>query len=50
MSVLWFIILSIAWHTGIKIDDISFLMISIFYIGDCILMGKGGRNNELHNR
>lgn len=50
MSVLWFIILSIAWHIGIKIDDISIMMISIFYIGDCILILKGGRNNELHNR
>lgn len=46
MSILWFIILSIAWSNGIKIDNISFMMISIFYIGDCILMRNGSERNK----
>lgn len=38
MSVIWFIILFLAWENGIEIDDMSFMMIAIFYVGDCILM------------
>lgn len=38
MSAVWFIILFLAWGNGIKIDDMSYMMIAIFYVGDCILM------------
>lgn len=38
MSAVWFIILFIAWENGIEIDNMSFMMIAIFYVGDCILM------------
>lgn len=45
MSLLWFVILSIAWGKGIEIDNISFMMIAIFYVGDCILM-RNRRAND----
>ncbi len=45
MSLLWFVILSIACGKGIEIDNISFMMIAIFYVGDCILM-RNGRAND----
>lgn len=43
MSVIWFIMMFLAVKNGIKIDDISFLMLAIFYVGDCILMKSGGK-------
>lgn len=45
MSVVWFIILFYAWSQGIKVDDMSYLMIAIFYVGDCILM-RNRRAND----
>ena len=41
MSIIWFLLLSNAYVNGIKITEVPILMISIFYIGDCILMRKG---------
>ena len=41
MSVLWFLILYNAWKRGIEISDMAFLMTSIFYVGDCILIMSG---------
>ena len=38
MSVLWFLILYNAWKRGIEISDMAFLMTSILYVGDCILI------------
>ncbi len=38
MSVIWFIVLFLAWGNGVEIDDMSYLMLAIFYVGDCILM------------
>jgi hypothetical protein len=51
MSAVWFIILFLAWGNGIKIDDMSYMMIAIFYVGDCILMqnrrlNDGGNYNS----
>ena len=40
MSLLWFMLLFYAWGNGIEISDTVFLMVSIFYIGDCILIKK----------
>lgn len=49
MSILWFIFLFFAISQGIEIDDTTFdiilLMISIFYVGDCILL----RNRRADN-
>lgn len=28
----------LAWGNGVEIDDASYLMFAIFYVGDCILM------------
>ena len=41
MSAVWFIILFYAHGSGVEIDNITFLMVAIFYVGDCILI-KGG--------
>lgn len=41
MSVLWFVFLVYAHSRGAEIDNITFLMVAIFYVGDCILI-KGG--------
>ncbi len=42
MCILWFIFLSYLHRKGIEITEIAFLMIGLFYIGDCILIkGKG---------
>lgn len=43
MSIVWFIILFYAYGNGIEITDMEFMMCSIFYIGDCILIRKGNR-------
>ena len=43
MSVLWFIMILLAFKNRIKIDDISFLILAIFYVGDCILMRSVGK-------
>lgn len=40
MSVLWFIFLVYAHSKGAEVDNITFLMIAIFYVGDCILIKK----------
>lgn len=41
MSVLWFVFLVYAHSKGVEIDNITFLMVAIFYVGYCILI-KGG--------
>lgn len=46
MSVLWFIMILLAFKNGIKIDDISFLILAIFYVGDCILVRNRKANDE----
>lgn len=46
MSAVWFIILFLAWGNGIEIDGMSYLMLAIFYVGDCILMQKRRANDE----
>ena len=46
MSVLWFIMILLAFKNGIKIDDISFLILAIFYVGDCILVRNRKVNDE----
>lgn len=46
MSAIWFIVLFLAWENGAEIDDASYLMFAIFYVGDCILMRTGGRNGK----
>lgn len=38
MSIIWFVILSIAYSNGADIDNIAVCMVAIFYIGDCILL------------
>lgn len=38
MSVLWFIFIVIELFKGIDISDMNFMMIGLFYIGDCILL------------
>ena len=43
MSIVYFIILVYAWSNGIEITDMEFMMCSIFYIGDCILIRRGNR-------
>ena len=43
MSIVWFIILFYAYGNGIEITDMEFMMCSIFYIGDCILIRKWNR-------
>ncbi len=45
MSVVWFIFLFLAWKNGVEINDASYLMIAIFYVGDCILM-RNRRAND----
>lgn len=47
MSAVWFIILFYAHGRGVEIDDIMFLMIAIFYVGDCILIHNRRTNNEV---
>lgn len=46
MSAIWFIVLFLAWENGVEIDDASYLMLAIFYVGDCILMRTEGRNGK----
>lgn len=41
MSVLWYVFLVYAHSKGIEADNITLLMVAIFYVGDCILI-KGG--------
>lgn len=43
MSVLWFVFLYYAWSKGLEMSDTVVLMISIFYVGDCILIKKRKR-------
>lgn len=38
MSLLWFVFLLFAWDKGAEISDLELVMVSIFYVGDCILM------------
>lgn len=38
MSLLWFVLLLFTWKNGAEISDLELVMISIFYVGDCILM------------
>ena len=45
MSVVWFIFLFLAWLNGADVDNASFLMIAIFYVGDCILMQNRRAND-----
>lgn len=45
MSVLWFIFLAYARCQGVEIDNITFLMIAIFYVGDCILIHNRRTND-----
>lgn len=45
MSVLWFVFLVYAHSKGVEIDNITFLMVAIFYVGDCILM-RNRRAND----
>nr|DAU77526.1 MAG TPA: hypothetical protein [Caudoviricetes sp.] len=42
MSIVWFAILMCAWRAGIEIDEASWMMIAIFYVGDCILLQRKG--------
>lgn len=46
MSVLWFIFLAYAHSKGAEVDNITFLMIAIFYVGDCILIKNRGREKN----
>lgn len=45
MSVVWFIFLVLAWLNGAEVDNASFLMIAIFYVGDCISMQNRRAND-----
>jgi len=45
MSTIWFIVLFLAWENGVEIDDASYLMFAIFYVGDCILMQNRRAND-----
>lgn len=38
MSVVWFIFLVWLYGKGAEITEDAFIMISILYIGDCVLM------------
>ena len=40
MSVLWFICCTIGWANNLDITDMNFMMIALFYIGDCILITR----------
>ena len=35
----------LAWGNGVEIDDASYLMFAIFYVGDCILMQNRRAND-----
>lgn len=38
MSIIWFLFLAWVYQQGVEISEIVFMMISIFYIGDCVLL------------
>lgn len=37
MSVVWFLFLFWIYNKGIEVSEIAFLIVGIFYIGDCVL-------------
>lgn len=37
MSLVWFLLLSWMHQNSIEVTELAFVMIAIFYIGDCIL-------------
>ena len=38
MSLIWFLFLAWIYQQGIEVSEVAFLMIAIFYIGDCVLL------------
>ena len=38
MSILWFAFMIYCAWNGAEITDLNLLMVSVFYIGDCILL------------
>ena len=38
MSILWFAFMIYCAWNGAEITDMNLLMVSVFYIGDCILL------------
>lgn len=40
MSIIWFLFLFFMYRNGINVSDIAFLLVGIFYIGDCILISR----------
>ena len=40
MSIVWFLLIAIAYNNGYEISRIDFLSVPIFYIGDSILSDK----------
>ncbi len=38
MSILWFMFMMFCYGSGAKVTDMNFMMIALFYIGDCILL------------
>jgi len=40
MSVVWFLFLMWVFKQGVEVSEMAFLMIPIFYVGDCILASR----------
>lgn len=51
MSLVWFLLLAWMYQNGTEVTELAFIMISIFYIGDCIIYtGKKIRRCEVYDR
>lgn len=46
MSILWFAFMIYCALNGAEITDMNLLMISIFYVGDCILLKTIGKEKS----
>lgn len=40
MSILWFVLMVVAYNNGIEITPVDFITVPIFYIGDTILFTR----------
>lgn len=40
MSVIWFLFLAWVYQQGIEVSEIAFLLVGIFYVGDCVLISR----------
>ena len=43
MSIIFFLLMAVAYKNGVEINDISFIFLGLLYIGDCVrCIGKRG--------